>query len=155
MRIDQCVVSPSEAMIARSLIQSGPQCPDRDDVDAVVANVSIARPDDHAEHGWAAALARVDLPNELVEARRALVQESRSKLNLESCPTAVCRLDDRIDLEAVAVAVLENMAVDCLRVDTQIAHDERLEQEAEQVQVLQEALGRGTQSGDRKRRVHE
>ena len=54
-----------------------------------------------------------------------------------------------------AVAVLKNLRAERLRVDPQVADDERLEQEPEQVQVSEQPLGGRAQGGDGERRVDE
>lgn len=85
---------------------------DRDDGDAVGADVAVARAGDHAEHGGLPRPAGVDGLPEPQQRRCAFVDEAGAELDLEGRPSSVDELDDGVDLRAVIVPVVEHLAVE-------------------------------------------
>lgn len=104
-------------------------------------DVAIAGADDDAEGGWWATSLGVNDARKLGETRGALVDSvGRTELHLERRPRPVCQLDNRIDFEAIAVAVVKNAPAACLRMNPQVSDNQRLEEEAEEIEIAQELL---------------
>ena len=64
-------------------------------------------------------------------------------------------MHDGVDFEACVVPVVVDVCIVGRGVDAQISHDERLEQQAQIVQIAAQALGTDAQRGDGDRRVAE
>ena len=70
-----------------------------------------------------------------------MVDHPRPQLDFERRPQPIRALHYGIDLEIGIVTILEYLGVTVLGVDTQVANNQRLEQESEQVEVSQQAFG--------------
>ncbi len=68
-------------------------------------------------------------------------------------PGAVVALDHGVDFQSCFVAVVEDRAPDGLRVDPQVAHRHRLEQQAQSRAVVEQRVDAGTDGGGRQRGV--
>jgi len=122
--------------------------PDGGDDDAVGAGVAVAGRGDDAEHGWFADLFGIDLIGELEESGGGPLDGLfATELDFEGSPAAVAGLDDDVDLEPIAVAVVVYGRVEGYGVDAAVPDGERLEEEPEVVQVAQESVRAGGDSG--------
>ena len=60
---------------------------------------------------------------EAEKTRRSIVHPAFAELDLEGCPTAVSRIHDGVHLQAVFLAVVEDLGIGSLRVDAQVSDD--------------------------------
>ena len=81
----------------------------------------------------------IHAPREAQEVRGALLHHFRAQLDLEGGPAAIGGLHFGVHLQGGVVPVLEHDGIERLRMRAQVPHDERLEEEAEEAQVLEEA----------------
>lgn len=135
--------------------RSGGKGPDRDHRDTVVSDVAISSPCDHTEHRGLTASLDVDDVTELQQRLRPLVDRRWPELDLERGPSPIGELDDCVDFESLVVSVVQHRSAQRLAEHTQVTDDERLEEEPEEVEVLEEPLGSDAQRGDGKRRINE
>jgi hypothetical protein len=63
--------------------------------------------------------------------------------------------DHGVDLQSGIVTVVVHFCVSRLGVDAKVTHDQRLEQEAEQLEILSELIGPRPERCHRKRWVHQ
>ena len=76
-----------------------------------------------------------------------------AELDFHCQPSAVAKAHDGVHFEAVAVAVVEHVALRCLGVDAQVAYGERFEDLAGVDQLGQHCLAAGAERGGCERRV--
>lgn len=112
-------------------------------------------PGNHAEDRGLPAPSGVDGGSEPEQRLSTFVDEAGTQLDLECGPPTVGELDDGVGFDSVVVAVVEDATVEWLGEHAEVANDERLEEEPEQVQIGEEPLGPGTERGDRERRIDE
>lgn len=96
------------------------------------------------------------LLNQRVQASRSSLNGSfTTKLDLESRPRTVTKLDDGIHLQTIFVTIMKNRAVQKLAVDPQIPNAQGLEKESKSLQIIQETRWRTTKQMGCKRWVYE
>jgi len=78
-----------------------------------------------------------------------------AELDLKGAPGAVARFDDDVDLEAVGVAVVVDGGVCGVGAHPDVAEDERLEQQAERIEVADQPRGGCVECRGRERGVDE
>lgn len=99
--------------------------------------------------------ARVDRAPEPQEGFGTLVGETRTKLDLERPQPTVSELHDGTRFDTVVVAAVQNLSVERLRQYPEVADDEGLEQEPEEVEIGEEAIRTRAERSNRERRVDE
>ena len=67
----------------------------------------------------------------------------------------VSQLNNSIRFLPVAVPVVRHLAIEALRVDPQVPHYQRLEQQSQKVEIIQQSLRSRSQGCGRQRRVNE
>ena len=97
-------------------------------------------------------MAAIDLPLKAQQGCGRRIHLSRSQFDLNRPPTAVAQLHHRIHLDSVVVAVMEHLAIQGLGKYPQVANHQRLEQQPQQLQIVQESIctaskGRNRQGG--------
>jgi hypothetical protein len=135
--------------------QGSRACSQRHHGDAIGAPVAIAAAADHRQEGGFAAAAGIDLLAKAQQAGGGGLHLARSELDLDRAPAAIAQLHDRVHLNAVVVAVVEHLALQRLGKHPQVANHQRLEQQPQPLQILEQTIGAAAEGRHRQRGVAE
>jgi len=108
---------------------------DRNDVDAVFSDVAVRRGQHNGKERRFTSVLHVDATDELLQILRGVIGVDNAELHLDSAP-ALAGIHDRIHFAHV-VPVVQHAPAVSLRIHSQIAHNQALEQEPEVVEILQ------------------
>ena len=101
-------------------------------------SVGEPRPGNDPQRLRRTTLLRVDALREPPQAVRSLFHGPCTQLDLECGPTAVCYLHHSVDLQVRVVLEVQYLRIAGLGMDPQIPDDQGLEQEAQEVQILEQ-----------------
>ncbi len=87
--------------------------------------------------------------------RAPLVDRRWPEFDLEPGPSSIGEFDDGVHFESFAVSVMQHRCAQRLAQHTQVTYHERFEEEPEEVEVLEEALGSDAQRRNGKGRINE
>ena len=113
----------------------------------------LATCNDHQERRFAH-FRSVHFVSESNEVFRTFLNFNTSQLHLNGSPTVIVQADDKVGFQIVFVAVMENLTIKGLRIDTQITRHQRLKKETEIIEIVQNAFGIGTQNRRGYGRIH-
>ena len=88
---------------------------------------------------------RKHLPAQAIEIRNAVGNLAFAQLHLDARPSAIAKLDDRIDLQSIGILIVPQRIRERIgqsrRINTQVVHAQRFEQKAERLRIAEQPLG--------------